>query len=270
MRPIYFSRSILDVVRASLCAVCLQRVHLALEVLNLAVAVIFKCLEESGADGDIAAQTAAGLVVRHRVGQALFDADEVALAENLFDAPLGQRGPAEVRAIVRHEGEWNHLGTAQRNTPRHATLTRPGGGPLQSADVWWQSRQLPAIMRSMDETAFEELVEEAVASIPDVFLEMLDNVAIVVEDWPDRETMRLARVGSHYQLLGFYHGIPKTGRNSGYNLVAPDRISIYRRPIEAQCRSEEELREMVRRVVLHELAHHFGIDDSRLHEIGAY
>ena len=77
-------------------------------------------------------------------------------------------------------------------------------------------------------------------------------------------------VHSHYQLLGFYHGIPKTGRNSGYNLVAPDRISIYRRPIEAQCRSEEELREMVRRVVLHELAHHFGIDDSRLHEIGAY
>jgi predicted Zn-dependent protease with MMP-like domain len=125
-------------------------------------------------------------------------------------------------------------------------------------------------MAPMDETAFEELVEEAVASIPDVFLEMLDNVAIIVEDWPDRETMRLARVGSHYQLLGFYHGIPKTGRNSGYNLVAPDRISIYRRPIEAQCRSEEELREMVRRVVLHELAHHFGIDDDRLHEIGAY
>jgi predicted Zn-dependent protease with MMP-like domain len=122
----------------------------------------------------------------------------------------------------------------------------------------------------MDEAAFEALVEDAVASIPDVFLEMLDNVAIVVEDWPDRETMRLARVRSHYQLLGFYHGIPKTGRNSGYNLVAPDRISIYRRPIEAQCRSEEELQEMVRRVVLHELAHHFGIDDSRLHEIGAY
>ena len=121
----------------------------------------------------------------------------------------------------------------------------------------------------MDETAFEELVEEAVASIPDVFLEMLDWVAIVVEDWPDRETMRLARVEvSHYQLLGFDQGIPKTGRNSGYNR-APYRISIYRRPIEAQCRSEQELREMVRRVVLHELAHHFGIDDSRLHEIGA-
>ena len=95
----------------------------------------------------------------------------------------------------------------------------------------------------MDETAFEELVEEAVASIPDVFLEMLDNVALIVEDWPDRETMRLARVRSHYQLLGFYHGVPKTGRTSGYNLVAPDRISIYRRPIEAQCRTQEELRE---------------------------
>jgi predicted Zn-dependent protease with MMP-like domain len=122
----------------------------------------------------------------------------------------------------------------------------------------------------MDETSFEELVDEALDSIPEAFLDMLDNVAVIVEDWPDGETMRLARVRSPYQLLGFYHGVPQTGRNSGYNLVAPDRISIYRRPIEAQCRSKEELREMVRRVVLHELAHHFGIDDDRLHEIGAY
>jgi predicted Zn-dependent protease with MMP-like domain len=122
----------------------------------------------------------------------------------------------------------------------------------------------------MDRETFERVAEEALQELAEQFPEQLDNVAIVVEDWPDRETMRLARVGSHYQLLGFYHGIPKTGRNSGYNLVAPDRISIYRRPIEAQCRSEEELREMVRRVVLHELAHHFGIDDNRLHEIGAY
>ena len=122
----------------------------------------------------------------------------------------------------------------------------------------------------MNEMTFEDLVEEAVATIPEVFLEMLDNVAIVVEDWPDRETMRLTRARSPYQLLGFYHGIPKTARTNGYNLVAPDRISIYRRPIEAQCRSHDELREMVRRVVLHELAHHFGIDDDRLQEIGAY
>jgi predicted Zn-dependent protease with MMP-like domain len=122
----------------------------------------------------------------------------------------------------------------------------------------------------MSEIAFEDLVVEAVDSIPEVFLAMLDNVAVVVEDWPDRETLRLARVHSPYQLLGFYHGIPQTGRNSGYNLVAPDRISIYRRPIEAQCRTQDELRALVRRVVLHELAHHFGIDDDRLHEIGAY
>ena len=122
----------------------------------------------------------------------------------------------------------------------------------------------------MAEKSFEDLVGEALESIPDLFLEMLDNVAIIVEDWPDRETMRLTGLDSRYQLLGFYHGIPQTGRTSGYNLVAPDRISIYRRPIEAQCRSADELREMVRRVVLHELAHHFGIDDSRLHEIGAY
>ena len=88
---------------------------------------------------------------------------------------------------------------------------------------------------------------------------MLDNVAVVVEDWPDLHTLRLAGVASRYQLLGFYHGVPQTARSAHYGLVTPDRISIYRRPIEAQCRTEDELRETVRRVVLHEMAHHFGI-----------
>ncbi len=122
----------------------------------------------------------------------------------------------------------------------------------------------------MDETAFEDLVAEALGSVPDAFLAMLDNVAVVVEDWPDYHTLRTAGVASRYQLLGFYHGVPQTARTASYGLVTPDRISIYRRPIEAQCRTDDELRTMVRRVVLHELAHHFGIDDDRLREIGAY
>ncbi|OIO93779.1 MAG: hypothetical protein AUK03_07760 [Anaerolineae bacterium CG2_30_64_16] len=122
----------------------------------------------------------------------------------------------------------------------------------------------------MDPDAFEDLVAEAIQTLPEQFQEMLDNVAVVVEDWPDRETLRVARVRSPYQLLGFYHGIPQTARTTYYSLVPPDRISIYRRPIEAQCRTPAEVRELVGRVVRHEIAHHFGISDDRLHEIGAY
>ncbi len=122
----------------------------------------------------------------------------------------------------------------------------------------------------MDAESFENLVADALEALPEFFQDRLDNVEVVVEEWPDRRTLLLARVRSPYGLLGFYHGVPLTERTSYYGLVAPDKISIYRRPIEAQCRTEDELRETVRRVVLHELAHHFGISDDRLHEIGAY
>lgn len=122
----------------------------------------------------------------------------------------------------------------------------------------------------MNVEEFEALVVEAIEGIPKVYRDSLDNVEVVVEDLPDRWTMDSAGVTSPYQLLGFYHGIPKTFRTQSYNLVAPDKISIYRRPIMAQCRDDEEVRAMVHRVVRHEIAHYFGIDDDRLVEIGAY
>jgi predicted Zn-dependent protease with MMP-like domain len=122
----------------------------------------------------------------------------------------------------------------------------------------------------METEQFEELVAQVVNELPEFFQERLDNVDVIVEEFPDRHTMRLARVHSPYDLLGFYHGVPLTARTTNYGLVPPDKISIYRRPIEIQCRSDEELREMIRRVVLHEIAHHFGISDNRLREIGAY
>jgi len=123
---------------------------------------------------------------------------------------------------------------------------------------------------AVESDGFEDLVLDALESMPDVFHEALDNVEIVIEDWPSWNTMRLARVRSKYGLLGFYHGVPLTERTTNYSLVSPDKISIYRKPIEAQCKTPEELAALVRRVVLHELAHYFGIDDERLHEIGAY
>ena len=122
----------------------------------------------------------------------------------------------------------------------------------------------------MEIEQFEGLVAQVVNDLPEFFQDRLDNVDVIVEEFPDRHTMRLARVRSPYDLLGFYHGVPLTERTANYGLVAPDKISIYRRPIEIQCRTDEELRAMIRRVVLHEIAHHFGISDNRLRDIGAY
>ncbi len=117
---------------------------------------------------------------------------------------------------------------------------------------------------------FETLVDEAIEEIPERFHKAVENLAIVVEEFPDPWTMRSVGAKNPYGLLGFYHGVPITARTHDYGNVAPDRISIYRQPILAQCRNEEEVRAMVKRVVRHEIAHYFGIDDDRLTEIGAY
>lgn len=109
----------------------------------------------------------------------------------------------------------------------------------------------------MSEERFEELVSDALDSLPPEFASHIDNVALVVEDGtPDSS------------LLGLYHGIPLTTRTLGYAGVAPDQITIFRLPILARCGSEAEVKEQVRRTVLHEVGHHFGIGDRRLRELG--
>lgn len=104
---------------------------------------------------------------------------------------------------------------------------------------------------------FEQLVADALDSLPEEFQRRLSNVEVVIED---------GKGGG--ENLGLYHGIPQTERDAAYSGVLPDVITIYRHPIEARARSEEELRREVRTTVLHEIAHHFGISDERLHELG--
>jgi predicted Zn-dependent protease with MMP-like domain len=122
----------------------------------------------------------------------------------------------------------------------------------------------------MNRSVFERLVTVALESLPPFFQEKLDNLAVVVEDWPNQETMRRAGVHSPAELLGFYHGVPQTKRTRHYGLIPPDKITIYQRPIEMRCRTTEEVVASIRRVLRHEIAHHFGLDDERLREIGAY
>jgi len=122
----------------------------------------------------------------------------------------------------------------------------------------------------MEQSAFEDLVAEALEALPEELRNRMDNVDIVVQDCPNRETMRQAGVRHPSQLLGFYHGVPLTERGHYYYLVLPDKISIYRRPILMHARTPEQVRQTIQRVLHHEVAHHFGIDDDHLHEIGAY
>ncbi|MEZ4869247.1 MAG: metallopeptidase family protein [Caldilineaceae bacterium] len=118
---------------------------------------------------------------------------------------------------------------------------------------------------------FEELVEEALTTIPDALWQQIDNVGIVVEDWPSPHQLASVGVRQSGLLLGLYEGVPLTARTQYYGLVMPDKITIFRGPILRVCPpSEEAVRAQVRRTVLHEIAHHFGISDERLHEIGAY
>lgn len=95
---------------------------------------------------------------------------------------------------------------------------------------------------------------------------MLDNVEIVVEDEPTTE-----QLGSHEggdELFGLYEGTPLTARGSDYSLVLPDKITIFRRPIERACSTPEEMADEVRVTVIHELAHHFGIEEDRIADLG--
>jgi predicted Zn-dependent protease with MMP-like domain len=111
----------------------------------------------------------------------------------------------------------------------------------------------------MDRERFEELVGDALDAVPAELLDLLENVVILVEDDPPAEDPHL---------LGVYEGHALTERGWDYSGVLPDRIIIYRRPILAICDSDEDVVDEVSVTVVHEIAHHFGIDDRRLHELG--
>jgi predicted Zn-dependent protease with MMP-like domain len=115
--------------------------------------------------------------------------------------------------------------------------------------------------------AFERLVAQALEGLPQEVQEMLDNVVVTVQPIPTKREQAELGLRGPYDLLGVYYGTPLTERE-GYNLSLPDRIVLFQRPIEAVCSTDAEVVEEVRRTVLHELAHHFGIDDERLEELG--
>ena len=121
--------------------------------------------------------------------------------------------------------------------------------------------------RVMDRERFEWLVARAVHSLPEEFRTKLENIDVVVEDWPSQGQLAKARMGRGETLLGLYEGVPLTKRSSHYGLVPPDKITIFQKPIEAKCRYDAEITAEIQRVVRHEIAHHFGIGDARLRQL---
>ncbi len=119
----------------------------------------------------------------------------------------------------------------------------------------------------MDRERFQELVVRAVNELPEEFLSRLHNLDVIVEDHPTISQRRRVRLSPGHTLLGLYEGVPQTRRGRGYGMVLPDKITIFQGPIEARCRSDDEIEAEVRRVVRHEIAHHFGISDARLKEL---
>ena len=108
-------------------------------------------------------------------------------------------------------------------------------------------------------TEFEALVADALDQVPPELAALMDNVVVLVEDQPPP---------GDPHLLGLYVGTPLTERDGGYTFREPDRILVFRRPLLEMCSSPEELVDEVRITVVHEIAHHFGIDDDRLHALG--
>ena len=114
---------------------------------------------------------------------------------------------------------------------------------------------------------FDDLVQEALAAIPMPFAAALDEVAIVIEDEPTPDQLRNNEMGTDDTLYGLYEGVARTEYGADW-IAVPNRISLFRLPLEADFADPDDLAEEVQRTVIHELAHHLGIDDERLHALG--
>ena len=119
----------------------------------------------------------------------------------------------------------------------------------------------------MNREEFQQLVARAVVTLPEEFLERLENVVVILEDYPTATQTANARVRQGSTLLGLYEGVPLTKRGRHYGMVTPDKITIFQKPIEANCRNQDEISVEIQRVVQHEIAHYFGIGESKLRQI---
>lgn len=122
----------------------------------------------------------------------------------------------------------------------------------------------------MESKRFEEIAEQAFQSLPELFKMKIDNVEIVIEDYPTREDLKRMRLPRHDLLLGLYKGIPYTQRGTWYgmNPTLPDQITLYRNNIEKVCKTEEEIEAKIYEVLIHEIGHYFGMSEEEIRAAG--
>ena len=120
----------------------------------------------------------------------------------------------------------------------------------------------------MDRNAFEKLVQKSIRELPEEFRKRLENVAVIVEDYPSEELTMQMDLSPEETLFGLYEGVPLTERGFFEQPLHPDRIRIFQRAIEDECESAQEIEAELKATIVHEIAHFFGMDDDYLEEIG--
>ncbi len=121
----------------------------------------------------------------------------------------------------------------------------------------------------LTDEAFDQLVTKAMNELPQEYIKGLDNVAIVYADWPDEYQAAKADLKPENLLLGLYEGIPLTQRGAGYTFVLPDKITLFKVPIQMVTHNEEELFEQIKRTLWHEIAHYYGLNHDRIDRLHA-
>lgn len=122
-------------------------------------------------------------------------------------------------------------------------------------------------MPELTDEQFDALITRAMDELPQEYIKGLDNVAIVYADWPDERQAKKSGLRSHDLLLGLYEGIPLPARGAGYNLVLPDKITLFKQSILRVVRDGDELFEQVKRTLWHEIAHYYGLGHDRIDEL---
>jgi predicted Zn-dependent protease with MMP-like domain len=121
----------------------------------------------------------------------------------------------------------------------------------------------------ISDEAFDQLVTKAMNELPQEYIKGLDNVAIVYADWPDEHQVKKSELKPGSLLLGLYEGIPLTQRGAGYTFVLPDKITLFKVPIQMVSHNDEELFEQIKRTLWHEIAHYYGLNHSHIDKLQA-
>ena len=119
----------------------------------------------------------------------------------------------------------------------------------------------------MEEDYFEKMVKDSALDLPEKIRQKMENVALCVEKRPTREQLRKIGTRSEGILLGLYEGVPKTAYGRGFGMILPDKITIFQESIEQFARTQKAIRDLVKEVVWHEIAHHFGFDEKQIREL---